>query len=165
MIVEGFLASKSSKQMVIVGPTTPFFDAEVKPLLEGQNRAHYLGPIYERDVVFAMRRNAFAYVHGHTVGGTNPSLLEAMASANYVVARDVEFNREVVEDRGSYFDTADQLARTLEQIEQRPIEELRAAGLNGRERIAREFNWDRIIDDYAKVLTEAASAGAGARAR
>ncbi|MGQ0815871.1 MAG: DUF1972 domain-containing protein, partial [Gemmatimonadota bacterium] len=95
-IVDGFRASSSNRQLVIIGPTTPFFDREVLPLVQADPRIRYLGSIYDRNEVFALRLHAYAYLHGHTVGGTNPSLLEALACGNFVIARDVPFNREVV---------------------------------------------------------------------
>ncbi len=151
-IVRGFLASRSSRALILVGPSTPFFDRVVRPLLDGQNRVRYLGPIYERDRVFALRQNAFAYVHGHTVGGTNPSLLEAMASESFVIAKDVEFNREVVGELGRYFHSAEDLTRVLRDLELVDPSAVEAAGRAGRTVIENSFQWHQVIDAYERVV-------------
>ncbi len=151
-IVRGFLASRSSRMLILVGPSTPFFESMVRPLLDGQNRVRYLGPIYERDRVFALRQNAFAYLHGHTVGGTNPSLLEALASESFVIAKDVEFNREVVGELGRYFDSAQDLTRVLHDVELVEPSAIKAAGRAGRAVIEKAFQWQHIIDAYERVV-------------
>ena len=153
--MRGFLASRSSRALILVGPSTPFFDKMVRPLLDGQNRVRYLGPIYERERVFALRQNAFAYVHGHTVGGTNPSLLEAMASESFVIAKDVEFNREVVGELGRYFDSAEDLTRVLHDVELVDPGTIEAAGRAGRAVIEKAFQWQHVIDSYARVVARA----------
>jgi glycosyltransferase involved in cell wall biosynthesis len=157
-IVRGYLASHSVRPLILVGPSTPFFDHTVRPLLDGHNRARYLGPIYQRERVFTLRRNAFAYVHGHTVGGTNPSLLEAMASANFVVAKDVEFNREVVGELGRYFATEEQLTRILDELEQADPDAIDRLGRAGRAVIEQKFQWGHVIEAYARVIGAAISA-------
>ena len=156
-IVRGYLASQSARPLILVGPSTPFFDRMVRPLLDGQSRARYLGPIYQRERVFALRKNAFAYVHGHTVGGTNPSLLEAMASANFVVAKDVEFNREVIGELGRYFATEEQLTRIVGELEQTDPDSIDRLGRAARAVIEEKFQWHHVIEAYAKVIGAAIS--------
>ncbi|PYO78923.1 MAG: hypothetical protein DMD67_04010 [Gemmatimonadetes bacterium] len=129
----------------------------MRPLLDGQSRARYLGPIYQRERVFALRKNAFAYVHGHTVGGTNPSLLEAMASANFVVAKDVEFNREVIGELGRYFATEEQLTRIVGELEQADPDSIDRLGRAARAVIEEKFQWHHVIEAYAKVIGAAIS--------
>jgi len=156
-IVRGYLASRTARPLILVGPSTPFFDRAIRPLLNGQERVRYLGSIYERDRVFALRTNAFAYVHGHTVGGTNPSLLEAMASGNFIVAKDVEFNREVVGDLGRYFATAEDLTRIMDDLEQADPAVISRLGGAARAVVEERFQWQRVIDAYARVIATAIS--------
>jgi glycosyltransferase involved in cell wall biosynthesis len=156
-IVQGFIASKSKRSLIIVGPPTPFFDREVLPIAATDPRVRYLGPIYDRERLFALRRNAYAYLHGHTVGGTNPSLLEALASGNFVIARDVPYNREVVEDTGEYFDTAADLARVIDTMDATPAESMKTRGEQGRQVALTRFRWDQIVDAYLALVREAAA--------
>lgn len=151
-IVRGYLASRAARPLVIVGLPTPYFDRQVQPLLNGQNRVRLLGPIYDRGRLFALRQNAFVYVHGHSVGGTNPSLLEAMACGNFVVARDVEFNRDVLGAHGRYFTSANDLARTLNELEGADPSRLREAGEHCQRIIARSYRWDQIVEAYASAI-------------
>jgi len=151
-IVRGYLASRAARPLVIVGLPTPYFDREVRPLLNGQDRVRLLGPIYDRGRLSALRQNAFVYLHGHSVGGTNPSLLEAMACGNFVVARDVEFNRDVLGAHGRYFTSADDLATTLNELEGANASGLREVGEHCQRIIARSYRWDQIVEAYASAI-------------
>ena len=126
-------------------------------MLNAQNRVHYLGPIYERERLFALRQNAFAYIHGHTVGGTNPSLLEAMACGNLVIAKDVEFNREVLGDLGRYFVSADDLTHLLDDVDRADPAAVEQTGQSYKQIITQRFQWRQIVDAYAGVVEDALS--------
>jgi glycosyltransferase involved in cell wall biosynthesis len=96
--------------------------------------------------------HAAAYLHGHSVGGTNPSLLEALACGSLVIAHDNPFNREVARDAAEYFETPQQLARQLEQVLQQPLLERSRRCARAREIVAQNYTWDRIADDYEALL-------------
>jgi len=162
-IVQGYLASRASRSLVLVGTSSPFFERKVRPLLNGQERVRFVGPIYDRKRVAAMRLNAFAYVHGHSVGGTNPSLLEAMACANFVIAKDVEFNREVLGGLGRYFATADDLMQILNDLEQADPGMIQRTGEAGRAIVETQFKWESVVDAYARVVAAAMARVRGAQ--
>lgn len=162
-IVQGFLASSSLRKLLLVGPPTRFFEEEVRPLFERNDRIVFCGAIYDRGKVFSLRQNAYAYIHGHTVGGTNPSLLEAMASGNFVIARNVEFSSEVIGDLGRYFDTPADLARLIDELDATDSAGVQRKGLEGRRRIEEDFQWDLVIDAYVRVLVQAVRRAGGAR--
>ena len=114
-----------------------------------------LGPVYDAGELGALRAHAFAYVHGHTVGGTNPSLLEAMACGNLVLADDNPFNREVLGENGLYFAGAGALAACLARAEAVGVEERRAFAAGCLARIDERYDWERIADAYADLLARA----------
>lgn len=111
-IVKGFSESSNEKQLLLIGPSTQFFELECMPFVDG-NRIIYKGPIYERDKLNNLRRNSFGYIHGHSVGGTNPTLIEAVGLRNRIVAYNSIFNREVCGASALYFNNASDLTELL----------------------------------------------------
>ena len=102
LIVEGFKRSNSGKKLVIVGPLdTSRYVKEL--LLQKNEKIVFVGGIYEPRLQRTLRHNCFAYVHGHEMGGVNPSLVEALNCRNVVLALDVPFNRETAENAAIYF--------------------------------------------------------------
>jgi glycosyltransferase involved in cell wall biosynthesis len=101
-IIEGFRDAATDKILLLIGPSTAFFERECLPLIDGR-KIRYLGPIYDRDRLIRLRRNCFAYIHGHSVGGTNPTLIEAIGLGNPIIAYNSIFNREVCGSHAFYF--------------------------------------------------------------
>lgn len=127
------------------------------------DHVRFTGPIYEPEVVRALRSHCRLYLHGHSVGGTNPSLIEAMGCGTFVIAHDNPFNREVLGSAGLYFGGDTPLRAALEAAEATGPEERRARGEAARERVERHYAWEAIADRYAALLGEATSrAGAAA---
>ena len=112
MIIDGFLRSGSRKRLIIVGPllNTRFVH---RLMTVSSFRVTFLRGIYDRASLSALRAGAFAYIHGHEVGGTNPTLLESMAFGTPICAYDVPFNREVAEDSAHYFVDATTLGKCI----------------------------------------------------
>ena len=99
-----------------------------------------------------IRENAYGYFHGHEVGGTNPSLLEALGSTDLNLLLDVGFNREVAEDSALYWSKKDgDLARLIEKADQMGAEELRKLGAKSTQRIEEAYSWSYICEKYEKV--------------
>jgi len=98
-----------------------------------------------------LRQNCFGYIHGHSVGGTNPSLLEAMVMKNLVIAHDNEFNREVGGDAALYFKDSDDLAKLVQTIESNPEKYiyLKKAAYY---RVKSNYSWDDVVDKYERVF-------------
>ena len=116
-------------------------------------RIRFLGPVYELGHLEALHLGAKAYLHGHEVGGTNPSLLGAMACGTLVLAHDVRFNREVLAGTGLLWskDEGSLLAR-LKQAD-RDGEALRAdAATACRERISAFYTWDKAAADQERYF-------------
>ena len=153
MILEGFSSSASKRTLAIVGDAnyrSPFV-ARLKA--EAGDRVRFLGHVNDREHVKELYCNSYAYIHGHTVGGTNPSLLHALGYGCCVLARDNEFNAEVLGGRGLLFTDAAELAKKINMIEQNASLacELRRSAP---ERIQRFYNWERITDQYEELFCQ-----------
>ncbi len=111
----------------------------------------FLGAIYDKPVLQALRVHCSAYVHGHRVGGTNPSLVEALGAGNAVLAHDNRFNRWVAGDAARYFDGVDSCAAALDAL---LVDEsvLRALRMAARQRFEQAFTWPRILQQYETLL-------------
>ncbi len=118
LIIEGFKRSKSKKKLVIVGDLkkTNYISQLVQ--LKGKNdEIIFMGGIYDKNVLTTLRYYCYAYLHGHEVGGTNPSLLEALSSGNATLAFDVPYNKEVVVNGALYFKDHNDLAEKICKLE------------------------------------------------
>ncbi|QDV06051.1 Glycosyl transferases group 1 [Planctomycetes bacterium Poly30] len=118
----------------------------------GDGRVRFLGAIYDQDVLLPLRQHSALYLHGHSVGGTNPSLLEAMGAGNVVLAHDNPFNREVLGDQEVYWDGIDALTRRIGDWATRATAEIESVRERNRARIREEYSWDRLADDYAALI-------------
>ncbi|HJQ54249.1 MAG TPA: glycosyltransferase [Gemmatimonadaceae bacterium] len=156
LIIEGFLASRTSRKLVIAGGAnydSPFH-RRLKEL--ATDRVVFTGHIHDQSVIKELHCNCFAYVHGHSVGGTNPSLLKAMGYGNCILALDTVFNREVLADAGLFFqkDTGS-LAGLIKSIESEPalVRELR---LRGPKRVREHYSWDHVSEQYDRLFRDVA---------
>ena len=105
MIAE-FMKSTTSKKLVIITniEKNKFYERlKQKTEFYKDERIKFVGTVYNKDLLKEIRKNAYGYLHGHEVGGTNPSLLEALATTNLNLLLDVGFNREVAMDGALYF--------------------------------------------------------------
>lgn len=167
-VVEGYARSAARLPLVVVG-SAPYADEYVSAVhaaAEGDSRIRMLGGVWDQALLDQLYRHAFTYLHGHSVGGTNPSLLRAIGASAATTAFDVSFNREVLRDAGVYFSTPPDVAELVEKAEADP-EATRARGAAGRAR-AGDFDWDRVTDDYellARDLRARAVPGPQRRAR
>ncbi len=109
------------------------------------------GAIYDKPVVEALRFFALFYIHGHQVGGTNPSLVEALGAGNAVLAHDNRFNRWVAESAASYFTNEESCAQQIELLVADPLilQNLREAS---RVRHTAEFTWEKVLREYELLL-------------
>ncbi len=149
-IIHGFVASASQKKLIIVG-NVDVDTSYVKKLKQtNDHRVHFVGTIYEKNKLHALRYYAFGYFHGHSVGGTNPSLLEALGCGNLVIAHDNPFNREVAAECGRYFTSVSDISEIINSIEfqsnQDTISDM------AQDRIRKIYNWERITDLYEDLF-------------
>lgn len=156
-IVAGYVRSRSRLPLVVVG-SAPYADeyvAHVRDLAGDDPRVRLLGGVWDQGLLDELYAHALTYLHGHSVGGTNPSLLRAIGAGTATISWDVEFNREVTREPGRYFSGAEDLALHLHAAEDQPSAALER-GRQLRER-ARAYDWDRVADGYedlARRLTQ-----------
>jgi glycosyltransferase involved in cell wall biosynthesis len=151
-ILEGYLASASRLPLVVVGnytTDTPY----VRHLLAlSDDRIRLIGTIYDASKLQALRLFARLYFHGHSAGGTNPSLLEAMGCGNAVIAHDNPFNREVAADAALYFSSSGDIPALLEKVASDSTR--RAAMQDAARRIVTErYTWESVTEAYLSLLS------------
>lgn len=147
--VEGYHRSGAEHPLVVVGsaPYSAEYTRQIEQLAENDPRIRLLGGVWDQDLLDALYFHALTYVHGHSVGGTNPSLLRSIGAGTGVIAFDVDFNREIVEDHGRYFSSADDVCAAVEDAE-REVERVVTGGAALRERARRDFDWDAVAAEY-----------------
>jgi glycosyltransferase involved in cell wall biosynthesis len=151
MIIRGWLRSGESTPLVLIGNTANSFGRHLLRTYRHKNLL-FLGAIYDESVVNALRHHSSGYFHGHSVGGTNPSLLEAMAGGCMIFAHDNPFNMAVLGDDAAYFSSAAGISRLLEHMP----EPEQADGWKQRniEKIRSRYTWERIVDRYDRLFGE-----------
>lgn len=157
MIIEGYLKSKTKKSLVIVGNfASGKYEFLIKGLLKNkpdEKKIIFTGGIYNPEKLNMVRQNCYGYIHGHSVGGTNPSLLEAMMMKSIIIAHDNEFNREVCGDFALYFNNSDYLSHKLAMIDSNR-EKFIEFGVQAHDRVLKKYSWDGVIKDYETLLGE-----------
>ena len=146
VIIWAYKNVKGDMPLVIVGDA-PYNKPYINKLkATDDKRVKFTGSIYG-DGYFELLSNAFAYIHGNEVGGTNPALLQAMASAKCVIVNGVDFNKEVIEDCGLWFKPGDAmgLKKKMEYILNNP-QKAEEYGVAAKKRIKKCYNWDMVID-------------------
>lgn len=166
-IVEGYRRSEARMPLVVVGsaPYGAEYTAAVQAAADGDDRITLLGAVYDQVALDALYAHARSYLHGHSVGGTNPSLLRAMGAGTTTIAYDVVFNREVLGEQAWFFDGPDGVARELMALEADPgLADARAAA--SRARAQEAFSWDAVSAAYGDLAARlAARESVHARAR
>ena len=153
-MIRGFMQSNSQKDFVLITNVeqNKFYEQLRKDTGFDQDpRVKFVGTVYDQELLKYIRENAFAYFHGHEVGGTNPSLLEALESTKLNLLLDVGFNREVGEEGALYW-KKDQLAHVIDQAEQLDAQAIADLNEKSSQRIADAFTWEKIVTDYEKVF-------------
>jgi glycosyltransferase involved in cell wall biosynthesis len=159
-IIEGFLYSSTRARLVLVGDHTRK-TAYVQSLARYKNdRVLFTGPVYDEPRIQALRFFCRAYLHGHGVGGTNPSLLEAMGCGNVVIANDNPFNREVLGGSGLFFSTPKEVSACIDSVDSGAAD-IAGMKVNVVERVKRFYAWDRITDYYCELISLACAKSRG----
>lgn len=153
MITE-FMKSNTKKNLVIITNVEKnkfYEELKIKTNFDKDARIKFVGTVYNKELLKKIRENAYAYLHGHEVGGTNPSLIEALATTDLNLLYDVGFNREVAEDGALYWNKKDgNLCDLINKLEYISVEEIKDMGKKAKNRIAREYSWKKIIEKYEK---------------
>lgn len=154
-MIREFMQSKTDKIFAIITNVNDKFLAELEAKLHYRSdpRIRFVGTVYDQEFLMKIRENAYAYFHGHEVGGTNPSLLEALGSTDLNLLLDVGFNREVAEDAALYWTKeAGNLAALIESADMLSADRITALGVAAKNRIATAYSWQYITDQYAALF-------------
>jgi glycosyltransferase involved in cell wall biosynthesis len=152
LLVAGRLASGARLPLVVVGsaPYAQRYEAAVRELASGDQRVRFTGAIWDDELLDQLYAHAASYLHGHSVGGTNPSLLRAMGAAAPVTALDVVFNREVTGGLARYVTTESDVAAALEADEADRVGAV-SRGRALQERARTEYVWDDVAAAYERL--------------
>ena len=155
IMIREFMKSKSKNNFAIITTANDKFlqELETKLSFKSDDRVKFLGTVYNQELLKKIRESAYAYFHGHEVGGTNPSLLEALGSTNLNLLLDVGFNREVAEDAALYWNKEDgALANLINKADCMSEEEIKELGIRAKKRISDSYSWEYIVDEYEKLF-------------
>lgn len=154
VILEGYKKSGARLPLVVVGsaPYAAGYIAQIHELADGDSRIRMLGGVWDQEQLDQLYAHAHTYLHGHSVGGTNPSLLRAMGAGTAVLAWDVVFNREVLGPVGSYFGDTDGLAMLIDDAELSPHHVLEV-GEALQARAEAHYCWEDVTTRYEALAT------------
>lgn len=151
-LVQGFSARRRGLRLAVVGSYTPDTDPFHRAVVDAaSDEVDFVGAIYDAQVLGPLRAHALAYLHGHTVGGTNPSLVEALAAGSPVIAHDNVYNRWVAQDAGLYVLDAAGVDAAITRLIDEPALVTRMAEA-ARRRHQEEFTWEHVVDQYEDLL-------------
>lgn len=153
--VHGYTMSDETRPLLVVGsaPYSQWYIDKVAASAREHPSVRLLGAIYDRELLDQLYANARTYIHGHSVGGTNPSLLRAMGAGAPVLAYDCEFNREVTAERAFFWRDADTLATILDEVAEGDVDsQLARMSEEGRQRVASHYQWESVTDAYQELI-------------
>lgn len=164
--VVGYLASSARLPLVVVGsaPYAHEYMAELRRLAQSDERVRMVGAVWDQELLDALYAGSLTYVHGHSVGGTNPSLLRAMGAGAPVLGYDVVFNREVLGETGLFWRDTSVLAVQLAAAEADRAG-ARVRGRAGRERAAVHYTWQSVAEQYEALCEDLLAGNARALVR
>ena len=154
-MIKAFMKSKTEKTFALITNVSDKFLEELKEktAFDTDPRIQFVGTVYDQELLMKIRENAYGYFHGHEVGGTNPSLLEALGCTDLNLLLNVGFNRECAEDGALYWEkTPDNLAALIEKADTMDASEIAALGAKAKQRIADAYSWAFIAEEYKKLF-------------
>lgn len=155
-MISEFMKSKTNKNFVLITNVEKnkfYKELREKTNFDKDKRIKFVGTVYNQELLKEIRENAYGYFHGHEVGGTNPSLLEALATTNLNILLDVEFNKEVGADAALYFNKENRnLANLIDKLDNTDEEYIKDLGSKAKDRIEKEYTWEYIINKYENIF-------------
>lgn len=148
-IVQGYTASAATLPLVVVGSAPYADDYKARIEAAADNRVRLLGGLWDQDQLNQLYANTTSYIHGHSVGGTNPSLLRAAGAGAYTIAYDCIFNREVLDGEADFFTDAEGLGPLILSSEN-SLEATVARGASSQAAI-RRYDWDDVAQAYERL--------------
>lgn len=157
VMIREFMKSKSKKNFAIITNVNDKFLEQLERKLHFKKdpRIKFVGTVYDQELLKKIRENAYAYFHGHTVGGTNPSLIEALGSTDLNLLVDVGFNREVAEECALYWSREENnLAALIDEADKMSEENILELGRKAKERVTKEYTWEKICEQYLQTFID-----------
>ena len=149
-----FMASSSKRDLVIIcnHEGNPYFEElRARTGFDQDPRVKFVGTVYDQDLLKYIRKEAFAYIHGHEVGGTNPGLLEALAHTDLNLVLGVSFNQTVAKDTAQYWTKeTGNLAHLIDQIDS--LENASQWGQLAKANMKQNFTWEKIVGEYEELF-------------
>jgi glycosyltransferase involved in cell wall biosynthesis len=146
--LDGVVNSGSEQPFIVIGKHETTFGKYLKKKFETNRNIRFLGGIYNQDHLNNLRHWSNLYFHGHSVGGTNPSLLEAMGSNCFIIAHDNIFNRSILENDALYFKSVAEVAAKMKLRKESHLNLIQ----NNRIKIQNQFNWNLINNKYEELI-------------
>ena len=154
-MIREFMKSKTDKSFALITNVSKSFlnELEEKTGFREDSRIKFVGTVYDQELLMKIRENAYGYFHGHEVGGTNPSLLEALGCTDLNLLLNVGFNRECGEDGALYWSKeSGDLAALIEDADAMSPEKITALGQKAKQRIADAYSWEFISSEYENLF-------------
>lgn len=150
-ILDGVVMSTSKLPFLVIGKLNTKFGGYLKNKFSNDKRIVFLGGVYNQNHLNNLRYFSNLYFHGHSVGGTNPSLLEAMASCALIIAHDNVFNKSVLEENAFYFTKKEEISSALNTLTKVKHQNMIDGNIN---KINNDFNWEKINQEYLDFFIE-----------
>ena len=152
--IREFMASSSKRDLVIIcnNEGNPYFE-ELRTWtgFDQDPRVKFVGTVYDQDLLKYIRKEAFAYIHGHEVGGTNPGLLEALAQTDLNLVLGVSFNQTVAKDTAHYWTKeTGNLAHLINHVDS--LEDVSEWGQRAKGNMKQNFTWEKIVGEYEELF-------------
>ena len=154
MAIDGYLASEQygKKPLVVVGKTNTPYGKKLVAKYGNNPNIKFVGGIYDFDKLNSVRHFSYAYFHGHSVGGTNPSLLEAMASECFILSHNNVFNHSVLRDNAIYYQSTEDVTKLLNDIDN-IVYKYKSDFISGNLDVIRnEYSWEKLVDEHEKYF-------------
>lgn len=156
LMIKEFMNSNTKKDFVLITNVEQnkfYEELKIKTNFDKDKRIKFVGTVYDQELLIKIREKAFAYFHGHEVGGTNPSLLEALATTKLNLLLDVGFNKEVAESSALYFEKkSGSLKALMEKAEELDKESINSFGEKSKARIKEAYTWEYIVKLYEELF-------------
>ncbi len=152
-IIDGYLAAGRKEPFLVIGNYPTKYGKKLSDKYKPYAQVRFIGFVYKMSVLNNLRYYSEYYFHGHSIGGTNPSLLEAMASGALIIAHANPFNKYILGDDGFYFNDTDEIKQILGN--KLPDEETRKMIVNNNyDKIRNNYRWDHVVNAYEKMFME-----------
>ena len=152
--IREFMTSSTKRDLVIIcnHEGNPYFEElRARTGFDQDPRVKFVGTVYDQDLLKYIRKEAFAYIHGHEVGGTNPGLLEALAQTDLNLVLGVSFNQTVAKDTAQYWTKeTGNLAHLIDHVD--PLEDVSEWGQRAKVNMKQNFTWEKIVGEYEELF-------------